>query len=163
MTLTRARLHELLHYDPETGVFKWVHNRVGKGAGRKKEIAGARHNRGYISIRLDRSLFLAHRLAWLYMTGEWPADQIDHINGNRSDNCWANLRGADPTLNGENQRSAQVTSSTKLLGVSANKSRWAASIKVKGVRYHLGTYDTPEAAHAVYVAAKRRLHAGCTI
>lgn len=157
------RLIEVLLYEPSTGLFTWVNARTGKGSGRKNQVAGSKHNHGYVAIRIDYKPYLAHRLAWLYMTGEWPVAQVDHINGCRSDNHWRNLRAADPTLNGENQRKAQSTNACGLLGVCANKSRWSATIMAKGIRHHLGTFDTPEEAHGVYVQAKRRLHAGCTI
>lgn len=161
--LTQAALKSVLRYEPTTGMFIWVNARTGKGSGRRRETAGSKHNRGYVTIRIDLKPYLAHRLAWLYMTGAWPRQQIDHINGRRSDNRWINLREASPTFNGENQRHAQCTSIIGLLGVSANKKRWSATITSKGRRHHLGTFNTPVQAHAAYIEAKRKLHKGCTL
>ena len=91
-TLTAARLRELLQYDPETGVFtRLVKTSNGIKVG---DVAGTADARGYILIRVDGWLHLAHRLAWLHMTCEWPKGMIDHINGVRDDNRWSNLRRA---------------------------------------------------------------------
>lgn len=161
--LTHARLLQMLRYDPKSGEFAWINDRSGKGSGRKRVVAGSMHSAGYVSIRLDRSLYLAHRLAWFYVTGAWPEWQIDHIDGVRTNNAWSNLREVDNQVNQENQRKAQSSNKTGLLGVSANRDRWSASIKADGQRNYLGTYDTPELAHAAYLDAKRKLHRGCRI
>ena len=76
--ITQAELRRRLDYDPETGVFTWritVNSRAIAG-----ETAGTKNGLGYHQLTLDRKIYLAHRLAWLYMTGEWPKDQIDHRN-----------------------------------------------------------------------------------
>ena len=161
--LSHERLTEVLSYNAASGEFTWTNSRVGKGSGRKRSIAGSPHNHGYITIRIDRKLYLAHRLAWFYMTGEWPSEQIDHINGTRNDNRWMNLRAVSNQVNQQNQRKAQSTNSARLLGVSKNHRRWAASICVDGVKKYLGSFDTPELAHTAYLHAKRSLHAGCTL
>ena len=84
--LTQKRLHELLHYHPQTGIFRW---RSGK---RKGQIAGTRHDeRGFLKVSIKNRRYLLHRLAWLWMTGAMPRWDIAHQNGDRSDNCWANL------------------------------------------------------------------------
>ena len=91
-TLTAAQLRELLQYDPETGVVtRLVKSSNGIKVG---DVAGTADARGYILIRVDGWLHLAHRLAWLHMTCEWPKGMIDHINGVRDDNRWSNLRRA---------------------------------------------------------------------
>ena len=87
--LTAERLRERLHYDAGTGVFT---RRVGSGHARTGEMAGSVHSTGYVRISIDGGKYTAHCLAWLYVHGVWPPDQIDHINGNRSDNRIANLR-----------------------------------------------------------------------
>jgi hypothetical protein len=87
--LAAERLRERLRYDGGTGVFT---RRVGSGHARAGEIAGSVHSTGYVRIGIDGGKYTAHRLAWLYVHGVWPSDQIDHINRNRSDNRIANLR-----------------------------------------------------------------------
>lgn len=161
--ITQARLKELLHYDPDTGVFTWRVNvgsraKAGAPAGTKCESLG------YYFIRIDNQRRPAHRLAFLYMEGALPVKFVDHINGDGFDNRWTNLRHATPEMNSENQRAARGDNkSTRLLGAYPNGKRYCAKITVKGKVLCLGTYDTPEEAHQAYLTAKRELHAGCTI
>jgi hypothetical protein len=97
--------------------------------------------------------------------GEWPAQQIDHINMNRTDNRIANLRSVSPRVNSENRRTAQSQNLVGLRGVSWRDhcKKWRSRITVHGVEHRLGQFDTAEDAHAAYLEAKRRLHEGCTI
>lgn len=169
--LTAERLRELLHYDPETGAFTWL-PRTQADFGNLRAFcvwtaryankpAGHTHKiLGYVSILG----FWAHRLAWLYMAGEWPKNEIDHIDGNKANNRFANLRDVDRKTNQQNIR----TSWTDMpLGVNFQARKvarpYVASIHSLGKRVHLGYFDTPELAHAAYLDAKRRLHAGCTL
>ena len=156
--ITQERLKELLHYDPDTGVFTWARSRPGCRAG---AVVGTINAGGYLQIGVAGKLNCGHRLSFLYMTGEIP-EVVDHINGVRTDNRWANLRAADYTLNGENRRN-RPSGSNPLLGAYPNGKRYCAKITVKGKVTCLGTYDTAEEAHQVYLNAKRELHAGCTI
>lgn len=160
--ITHARLKQLLRYDYVTGVFTWnVSSRGHKKIGRK---AGWKDNQGYLHIRLDGVLYPAHRLAWLYVTGEWPKGGfVDHINTNPSDNKWDNLRDATKRVNQENRRRPGRNNKSGFLGVSPNGQRWSASIVSHRMKKHLGTFDTPEQAHEAYVVAKRELHKGCTL
>lgn len=154
---TAQELREHLSYDPETGQFVWL---KGKKAGK---VAGSFDGRGYRQIGLLYSMCKAHRLAWLYMTGEWPEGFIDHINHVTADNRFSNLRVADAVLNGQNQIRAQKRSSHGFMGVKRNGNRYESRISVCGKRIALGTYGTPDEAHAAYLSAKRSMHAGCTI
>lgn len=160
--LTPERVRELLDYDRDSGLFVWKapnSNRTSAG-----NVAGTiRH--GYVLIGVDGRQRLAHRLAWLLVTGEWPTADIDHINGNRSDNRIANLRQVTRSVNMENQRRPRGNNSSGFLGVGWDKEkrRWRAQIKVNGVNLILGRFRTPEEAHGAYIAAKRKLHEGCTI
>lgn len=161
--LTAERVRELLHYDPATGVFTWKvktnksRNSVGKVAG------VADRKTGYVLVGIDYQHIRAHRLAWLYMTGSMPANEIDHINTNKSDNGWANLREATTQTNGQNKRKANKNSIVGLLGVSPHRGRYMARIKVDGKHKYLGTFDTPHDAHHAYVDAKRVMHVGGTL
>jgi len=103
-------------------------------------------------------------MAWLYMTGSWPAAEIDHRNGNKSDNRWENLRDVQPVVNQQNKRRAQSNSKTGFLGVMVSgDGRFCARIRVNGRNKHLGSFRSPELAHAAYLMAKRELHEGGTL
>ena len=158
--ITAERARQVLDYEVKTGIFTWrVHTRntkVGQQAGTLKA-------RGYVVISIGRKLTAAHRLAWLFYYGVWPTFGIDHINGNRSDNRICNLRDFPQSYNLQNQRQARKDSKSGFLGVSPNRSKWAASIHINGVKTHLGTFDSMEEAHLAYLSAKRRLHIGCSI
>lgn len=162
--LTAQRLRELLHYDPETGVFTWRvanGNRAPAGG-----AAGGRRSDGYVHVGVGGggSRYLAHRLVWLHVHGRWPVGQIDHINGNRSDNRLANLREATQAINSQNIRAAfRNNAASKMLGVYRNGKRWMARIWVNGRPRYIGTYDTPQEAGDAYIAAKRQLHPGNTM
>ena len=113
---------------------------------------------------IDSKVYKCHRLAWLYITGNWPIGQIDHKNGNRSDNRFDNLRDVAKQQNTENQRKAQRRNkSTNVLGTWKNGNGFAARISHNHTKIHLGTFTTLEEASAAYVTAKRLLHLGCTI
>lgn len=156
MELTQARLKELLHYDPETGHFTWL---VKVGCVTPGRRAGTKHSGGYVQMKLDGRFYLAHRLAWLYETGSWPPDQIDHVNGIRSDNRICNLRPATPTQNCCNARvRTKSTSGYKGVCWVARDKRWMASITVNKKTEYLGYFKTAEQAHAAYVEAASRLH-----
>ncbi|MDE1139960.1 MAG: HNH endonuclease [Paraburkholderia tropica] len=160
--LTAERLRELLWYNPETGVFTW---RVRPG--RKMRIgqeAGSMTANGYVQIKVDKRRYLAHRLAWLHVHGEWPIDDIDHINGVRTDNRIENLRDVTGHVNMQNLKKATAQNKTaKMLGVTMSRDRYQAQIKVDGKYKYLGVFESAEAAHEAYLVAKRELHPGCTI
>lgn len=165
MMLTQQRLREVLSYDPETGAFVWLvqpNGRVQVG-----QAAGNLNPYGYVQIKIDRVLYRAHRLAWLYMNGEWPRqEQIDHINGVRNDNRWKNLREVSRSFNLQNRRTPnRRNASAKMLGVSQRCAGggFQARIRYNGKEQRLGTFDTAELAHQAYLKAKRTLHPGCTI
>ena len=174
--LSQDELRAMVSYDPETGKFTWLRRSVnenrslqaceawnGQWAGK---TAGGITN-GYVSLSILNTTTLAHRLAWLYMTGSWPAGEIDHINGCRTDNRFINLRDVDRRTNQENMRTANKRATALPLGVyfvsRKVQRRYTAKIKVNGISKHLGYFDTPEDAHAAYLLEKRQSHAGCTI
>jgi hypothetical protein len=155
--LTQERLKELLHYDAETGVF----TRIATAGGRGKigDIAGTITNKGYLHITIDSKLHLGHRLSFLYMTGAFPKDFTDHIDGDKLNNRWTNLRECTHAENHQN-RVSNKGSSSKYPGVSWHKrdQKWQARITINGKEKHLGYFDTEEAAHAAYCKAKAEHH-----
>jgi hypothetical protein len=157
--MTAQRLKELFHYDADTGQFTRF-----RAKGRWPDRVGAIRF-GYLIIKIDYKLYRAHRLAWLYVHGEWPSDQIDHINGDRADNRISNLRAATNSQNKQNARKARSDSRSGLIGAmwESQKNKWRAVILVDGKKKHLGYFDQAEQAHAVYIEAKRTLHPFCTI
>lgn len=158
MTTTAERVRELLTYDAETGQFYWKPGRKGVHARLQRRAGGVARN-GYILISVDDKRYYAHRLAWLCMTGEWPKDEVDHRNGVRTDNRWANLREAN--RQGQSQNMATPSNNTSgYRGVTWNRalSKWQAQIGHCGRQRHLGLFATPESAHEAYLEAKRELH-----
>lgn len=123
----------------------------------KHRVAGCKHHDGYIVIGLDYALWLAHRLAWLYMTGSFPSGLLDHKNGDRSDNRWSNIREASRAQNSQNTRRKRGHS-CGYKGVSrSNKcKRFRAVITVDGKQIRLGNFATPEQANKAYAEAARQ-------
>ena len=146
--ITAEALREQMDYDPETGSFYWKPRRAGCPGG------------GYWQIRIKGRCYYAHQLAWLYVHGEWPSEEIDHINRDRLDNRIANLRAADRCQNQQNKLQSNNKSGFK--GVSLHNPRlakpWQAQITVRGQHHHLGNFSTPEEAHEAYKEAAARLH-----
>lgn len=154
--LTQERLKALVHYDPDNGFFTW---NMKRRRCRPGDMAGCRMKHGYICIRIDDILYTAHRLAWFYMTGQWPADQIDHINGVRHDNRFANLREATNLENTQNcVGTLRRSNKSGYTGVRKDRDKWVAEIKTNYKGKYLGRFDTAEEAYAAYLKAKHELH-----
>lgn len=152
-----ARMRELLHYEPATGVFTWKVAR--RHLVKVGDVAGSLTDRGYRSIGIDGKQYRAHRLAWLMVHGVWPEMELDHINGNRDDNRIANLRDVSTGQNARNRTRCRVGTSSGLLGSSLLPSgNWQARITAHGESAYLGVHSTKEAAHAAYLKAKAALH-----
>lgn len=160
--MTKELLQQALAYDPETGVFCWLVNR-GRFA-KIGAVAGATNGRGYRTVKVYGKQFYAHRLAWLLSFGEVSEDiEIDHIDGDKSNNKLANLRAVTKAVNQQNKRQPLSTNTSGFLGVSKSGIGWKAEILVNKKRVNLGTFVEPEIAYEAYLKAKRKHHEGCTI
>jgi len=172
--LSQEELKLLLHYDPDTGVFTWKARNCIDGNSRHIKmwntryagsIANSKEFKGYLILSIMGTSYKQHRLAFLYMTGRFPIDQIDHINGIKHDNRISNLREATNSENIQNQIRARSDSKTGILGVSWHKrlKKFAARININGTLKHLGYFNTPEAAQSVYIQAKKEYHPFSTL
>ena len=150
--VTADRLRELLDYNPETGVFT---RKVTRGPSVAGSVAGNKRKNGYVYIMVDGVRYLAHRLAWFYVHGVDPLVEIDHKDRNPSNNAIANLRLADRSGNSSNREFGIPKSGFR--GVYQQKRRWWARICKDGQHFNLGSFPTPEAAHAAYADAARKL------
>lgn len=168
--LNENSLKEALHYDPETGIFTWLErpvshfknedyqSRVNKRAAGK--VAGTAFtnssNKSYLVIGIFKRQEYLHRLAFLYMEGELPSEEVDHIDGNGMNNAWSNLRRVTHQENMKNRKLTKVNANG-FPGVSKRPSgRWRARIKVDGNEIQLGTFDTyDEAKEARLIAHKK--------
>jgi hypothetical protein len=145
-----------LEYCPTTGVFTWKNPRI---------TAGTIDKNGYHAIKVNGKTYKSHRLAFLFMTGDWPKNDVDHINGTKTDNSWKNLRDVTTTVNMQNQTKAHKCNKSKYLGVTALKgsNKWRSRITVNKRQLFLGMFETAQEAHEAYLNAKKRYHVGNTL
>ena len=143
-------LKRAVEYDPGSGVFR----RKESGA-----VAGCKDSHGYIVFKIGKKMYKAHRLAFLYMTGQLPRGDVDHIDLDRANNRWSNLREATRRQNNVNIKGAK-SSKSRFLGVSFAKShkKWTARIRTKGGRKFLGYFDCEVAAAMAYHLAAKKEH-----
>jgi hypothetical protein len=156
--LTQERLKELLNYDPATGIFT---NRIMRRGLRKQanDVAGTKNRLGYIVIQIDGHKFSAHRLAWLYTHGDWPINQIDHINRVRNDNRIANLRDVTASENIHNAANwNKNTSGVRNVVWHKRNKKWQAQIMVNNRYKYLGLYDNIEEAKKAADQAAKTFH-----
>jgi len=152
--LTRARLRELLRYDPKTGEFRW---RKRPGARPGPLVGYVPRQQNGRCIRIDGRVYNEHQLAWLYMTGRWARPTIDHRDGDCTNNRWKNLRRATHSQNNANRRRPRHnTSGYKGVYPGRRPGQWRAQIGKNGRMHYLGTFPTRQAAHAAYVAAAQK-------
>lgn len=163
ISLTQDRLKELPSYDPDTGAFTWLDRTATdfkrekdrklwatRFAGKKAGFEDGRKGRKYVRLYLDGKTYMAHVIAWLYMTGQFPDKQIDHRNNKPWDNAWLNLREANQSQNMAN-RQAYKNNPLGLKGVySMGNGRYRACIRVNGRRKHLGCFSTADEAQDAY-------------
>ena len=147
---TADRLRSLLHYNEDTGVFTWlvsIGHAVSAG-----DVAGTAHAEGYVVIGVDGHSYLAHRLAWLYMTGEWPKGKLDHKDRVRNHNWWSNIRLA---TNAQNSINSTRKDRDLPRGVYRHRKRFVAlttrrDLPKRSIR--IGSFETAEAAHEAWLA-----------
>lgn len=165
---TPEQLRQLLRYEPETGKLFWSPRPIEMFATKRaygawhsnfcdKEAFAAPHSKGYRFGTLLGRCFLAHRVIWAMYYGEWPKEEIDHINCNKEDNRISNLRSASRL---QNMRNVRVKSSNRcgFKGVTfhAETGKWRARINQSRTSISLGLFDTPEAAHSAYCLAAEK-------
>jgi HNH endonuclease len=148
--ITQQEIKERLSYNDETGVFTWLD-------GRRKGIrAGSLLQHGYRVIYWKTKLEQEHRLAWLHVYCEWPKQNIDHINGNPSDNRIANLRDCSQSKNKQNTRAK--TGHLKGTFFDKTRNRWRSAIGPKGSVKYLGSFKTATEAHQAYAIAAKEMY-----
>lgn len=162
MELTQEALKELMDYSPETGEFTWKVQRsgtVGKGT-----QAGSIKDTGYRVVSVLGHKVLEHRLAYLWMTGALPTIDVDHIDGCRSNNAWANLRLLTHAQNCSHRQQLNKNSSSGFPGASfyPRSGKWRSQLMVAGKQHWLGHFDTPELANAAYLSAQQTLQSSST-
>lgn len=152
--LTVDELKEQLKFDPDTGCFTWI---TGKQIG---QIAGTTATRGgYRKICLNYQRYSAHHLAWLYIYGVLPKQRLDHIDGNRDNNCIANLREADPSQSRMNiSIGRNNTSGVKGVRWSKDRKKWLVTVQAYGVVHRIGFFTDLKDAAAARESAAKRIH-----
>lgn len=153
-TLTQEYLKSILNYDPETGTFTW---KISSGKVSKGKFAGYVNSDGYTAIQKNCKHILAHRLAWLFIYGEWPKGQVDHINRIKTDNRIKNLRIADPCQNMWNS-TADRSGKSGVNGVTPSGNRWRVRIRFYRKRINIGTFDTLTEAIEARANAEIKYH-----
>lgn len=151
-SITLDRLKTILHYDKYTGIWTWL-------SCRKKHLIGKRadhqrdNKRPYRIVTIDGRKYYSHRLAWFYVTGEWPSQDLDHEDTDKGNNIWLNLRLATDSQNNANKIPVSRT-----VPKGVDKIRWGfqARIKVNLKSIHLGTFQSAEEAHEAYAQAAEK-------
>lgn len=155
MTLKQERLKEKLEYDLNTGIFTWIVKHPGVKTG---SSAGCKLNSGAIQIMIDGKKFAAHKLAFLYVTGMWP-DEVDHINGNNSDNRWFNLRVCNHSQNLLNRKIDRRSSTGKKnVTVDPRTGKYRVVLSIDGKRKWIGSYDSLEMAELIAIESRIKYH-----
>lgn len=152
-----AELRRIFSYDPETGALTWRMSPSGNV--RSGEEAGCVSGRGYRQVRICRRRYYVHRIIWAMMTGDGPAEHIDHRDGDRTNNRWANLRAASPAENARNRRLvAGNTSGVKGVSWYARARKWQAQIREGRHRIFIGYFTSLDEAARAIEAAREKYH-----
>lgn len=149
-----------MHYEPKTGEFIWIYRDKHKSKlGKQASIV---RSHGYLNICIDSVYYYTHRLAWMYVYGEFPK-VIDHINGIKTDNRIENLRSVDQKTNVENVVKPRKHNQSGVLGAYKKSNKFQSRIRINGKNIYLGVFDTAQDASKAYLEMKRKHHLGCTI
>lgn len=162
-SIAHADLQSWLRYDIETGDFFWLKNKRGKSRDWYIGDKAGYVVKAAMNISLLGRYYYVHRLVWFYVFGEWPKGDVDHIDGDWSNNRIGNLRDVSHGTNMENMRRARKDNRSGLLGAHKHGNGFCSAIQVKKKLIRLGWFATAQEAHAAYLKAKRELHPGCTI
>jgi hypothetical protein len=156
-TLTLEELKSELDYNPETGIFTRLVNRPKCKAG---DTAGWLTCYGYIQISVKQRKYFAHRLAWFYMTGEWPKETIDHCDTVKSNNRFQNLRPASQSENNQNWGMLQRNKSgVKGVSWKKDKGKWRAHFNgIKNKCVFVGYFSDLKTAELAMIAAREKYH-----
>ncbi len=154
MKITQQLLKELYFYNPINGLLYWKKSGRGRFIGK---VAGTIDYDGYVRVQFEKKAYKAHRLAWMFMYGEFPENNIDHINGDKADNRILNLRDVGQDCNSKNsKKSALNTSGTTGVTWDKNRKKWIAQIKVDYKNKHLGRYNNKKDAIQVRKEAEKK-------
>lgn len=153
--LTQEYLKSIILYEPLTGMFIWRYKEACPSFKRGGRISNCVEKDGYIQIRISGKSFKAHRLAFLYITGEWPKEQVDHINGIRRDNRWCNIRECTPRENMFNMRACV---DGKIKGIRKKNKSYEVTLRINGIPTYLGSYKNLEDAVKTIRAAREKYH-----
>lgn len=148
---TFDEVNALYEYDPKTGFFRWKIRQ--SGASKKGWFPGSPHCEGGFSLSIGKKKYLAHRVAFLLMTGAWPTGELDHKNLSRADNRWENLRPATRSQNAANFPKRNRTGFTGVFLIP--NGRYQARLSFRKSKIYLGTFDTPEQAYAAWCEAAK--------
>ena len=159
MNINQKMLREILDYNLETGEMIWI-NPSKYHQDLKGKIAGsaAMHHSGklYYNIQINGRKYKRSRLAWMWMTGSWPKDMMDHIDGNSTNDAWCNLREADCLTNAWNHKKRKKTSPLPMGVRQAQSGKYVARISCNKKHITIGTFENPEIAHQAYCKARRQ-------
>lgn len=157
-TLTAEWLRQHMAYVPEIGTFMWKVRGPGRTVGKVlgTKVAGWAKDKSYVTIKVNNVVYYAHRLAWLYIHGEWPSGSLDHIDGDPSNNAIANLRLATAAQNAARRPTSRKIAPYR--GVFPHNVGFVARIHHGGKRHYLGYFTTAEAARDAYDAKAKEIH-----
>lgn len=154
--ITKERFWEVFEYEPSTSAC--LVNRIQRSSrALAGQVAGTVSLQGYRQVQFAGTIYKEHRLIWFMMTGKWP-DEIDHINGDRLDNRFVNLREVTRSQNNANsERPAGASGLRGVIWIESSQ-KWRAQMRIRGQHVHLGLFDTAEAAHSAYLVAADKIY-----